>query len=113
LSRTPGQGSEVVAVTLNPAAGALAPQTGAARKRQLQEIGFARFNTRVVRNIFFITNVLRLMRKKLNKELSQSRSVVPSGHSAVAATVTEYDADSFGPNEVLSDRRYADTQVFA
>jgi hypothetical protein len=70
------------------------------RKGKLEAIGRARFDTRLVRNLFFISNVLRLVRAKLSRELTQSRNVVVSSHAAVAAGVTEYGSDPFGPNEV-------------
>lgn len=72
-----------------------------ANKARLEAIGRMRFDTRFVRNIFFISNVLRLVRLKLNRELSQSRNVLLSSHSAVAPGLTEFGADPFGPNEVL------------
>lgn len=74
---------------------------GAVSKERLQDIGKARFDTTFVRNIFFITNVVRLVRLKLNRELTQSRNVLVASHSAVAAGVTEYGSDPFGPNETL------------
>jgi hypothetical protein len=74
------------------------------RKQQLGVIGKARFDTRFVRNIFFITNVVRLLRLKLSRELTQSRNVIESSHMAVASGITEYGADPFGPNEVLASR---------
>ena len=69
-------------------------------KARLECIGRMRFDTRLVRNLFFITNVLRLVRLKLNRELTQSRSVLTSAHTAVAPGLTEYGTDPFGPNEV-------------
>jgi hypothetical protein len=45
-------------------------------------------------------NVVRLLRLKLNRELTQSRSVLVSSHMAVASGVTEYGSDPFTPNEV-------------
>jgi hypothetical protein len=67
----------------------------------LNTIGQARFDTRLVRNLFFISNVHRLVRLKLNRELTKSRNVLVSSHSAVDPSVTEYGADPFGPNEVI------------
>ena len=63
-----------------------------------------RFDTRLVRNMFFITNVLRVVRQKLNRELTQSRHLIVSSHSAVATGVTEYGADPFDTNEVYDSR---------
>ena len=87
---------------------------GLATKQRLEAIGNMRFNTRFVRNMFFITNVMRIVRMKLARELAHSRSVLRSSHMAVAASVTEYGADPFTPNEVYSssdkmgDSRYDD-----
>ena len=71
-------------------------------KRKLEWIGKSRFDTRFIRNIFFITNVVRILRLKLNRELSQSRNVLVSSHMSVAAGITEYGSDPFGPNEVYN-----------
>jgi len=68
---------------------------------RLEGIAQSRFDTRFVRNLFFITNVVRLLRLKLNRELTQSRNVVVSSHYAVASGITEYGADPFGVNQVL------------
>jgi hypothetical protein len=84
----------------------------------LEAVGKARFDTRIVRNLFFITNIQRLMRLKLNQELTQYRNVLVSNHSVVNPGVTEYGylppsstSDSrlrqYGPgNETTGDRRY-------
>jgi len=87
---------------------------GLATKQRLEAIGRMRFDTRFVRNMFFITNVMRIVRMKLARELAHSRSVLRSSHMAVAASVTEYGADPFTPNEVYTStdkmgvRRYDD-----
>ena len=73
-------------------------------RRQLEIIGRARFDTRFIRNIFFITNVTRLVRLKLHRELSHSRGVLRASHSAVDASVTEYGEDPFSPNEVWGSK---------
>ena len=70
-------------------------------KLRLEAIGKDRFDTRFIRNIFFITNVVRILRLKLNRELSQSRNVLVASHASVSAGVTEYGSDPFGPNEVI------------
>jgi hypothetical protein len=68
-------------------------------KQQLMALGKARFDTTFVRNLFFITNVVRLVRLKLNRELSQSRNVIVASDPSVSASVTEFGSDPFGPNE--------------
>ena len=70
----------------------------------LDIIGKMRFDTRFIRNVFFITNVVRILRLKLNRELTQSRNVLVSSHMSVAAGVTEYGSDPFGPNEVYDSK---------
>jgi hypothetical protein len=72
---------------------------------KLELIGRARFDTRFIRNIFFITNVTRLIRLKLHRELSHSRGVLRASHSAVDAAVTEYGEDPFSPNEVWASKQ--------
>jgi hypothetical protein len=74
-------------------------------RRKLELIGRARFDTRFIRNIFFITNVTRLIRLKLHRELSHSRGVLRASHSAVDAAVTEYGEDPFSPNEVWTSKQ--------
>lgn len=56
----------------------------------LNRVGKMRFDTRIVRNLVFITNVQRLMRLKMNQELTQYRTVLVKGHSTVNPAVTEY-----------------------
>lgn len=71
---------------------------------RLEGIAQSRFDTRFVRNLFFITNVVRLLRLKLNRELTQSRNVVVSSHYAVASGITEYGSDPFGVNQILDTK---------
>jgi len=84
----------------------------------LEMVGRARFDARIVRNLFFITNVQRVVRLQLNQELTQYRNVLVSNHSVTNPGVTEYGMippsnldnprlAAFGPgNETLADRRY-------
>jgi hypothetical protein len=71
----------------------------------LEQTGRARFDTRFVRNLFFTTCVLRLVRLKLNRELTQSRHVVVESDLSVAPGVTEYGIDPFEPNETYDSKR--------
>ena len=75
-----------------------------ANRRRLEAIGKLRFDTFFVRKLFFITNVARIIRLKLNRELTQSRSVLPTSHMSVTPGITEYDLDPFAPNEVYASR---------
>jgi hypothetical protein len=72
--------------------------------KNLENIGMMRFNTRFVRNLFFITNLTRILRLKLNQVLTQDRGLVVNAHSALAAGVMEYGAYPFNPNEVNSTK---------
>ena len=76
-------------------------------KRRLESIGLARFNSHFVRDLFFITNVTRLVRLKLNRELTHSRGVLRASHMAVAPDVTEYGMDPFGANSVFESNTRA------
>ena len=76
-------------------------------KQRLESIGFARFNSHFVRDLFFITNVTRLVRLKLNRELTHSRGVLRASHMAVAPDVTEYGMDPFGANSVFESNTRA------
>ena len=82
-------------------------------KQRLEAIGRLRFDTTMVRNMFFITNVTRLIRLKLSRELSHSRSVLRSSHMAVAAEVTEYGTDPYGPNSVYDSRTVTGRSAWA
>jgi len=65
----------------------------------LEQAGQARFNTRFIRNLVFITSTLRLVRLKLNREVTHSRKVVVENHLSIAPGVTEFGVDPFSPNE--------------
>jgi hypothetical protein len=82
-------------------------------RERLEAIGRMRFDTRFVRNMFFVTNVVRLLRLKLQRELTDGRGVLAASHQAVAAAVTEFGADPFGPNETLSSRRPGEVRRYA
>ena len=78
---------------------------GTVRNRsRLEAIGKLRFDTYFVRKLFFITNIARVLRLKLNRELTQSRSVLPTSHMSVTPGITEYDLDPFAPNETYASR---------
>ena len=87
---------------------------GAAAARKLDQVSKARFDTTLVRNLFFITNVNRVLRMALTRQLTVSRDVIRSSHPAVAVGVTEFGYDPFTPNEGPDSKymtgvsRYAD-----
>jgi hypothetical protein len=70
----------------------------------LDTIGKLRFDTRMIRNMFFITNVVRILRLKLNRDLTQSRNILVASHLAVAPGITEYGQDPFTPNESIGSK---------
>jgi hypothetical protein len=77
------------------------------QKQALTVLGHRRFDTALVRNLFFITNVYRLTRAKLNHELAQQRTIIQRGSSLVSATMTEYDSDArTGPGERAGQRQF-------
>jgi hypothetical protein len=60
--------------------------------RMLNLVGKARFDTTICRQLFFLTNVQRVLRQKMNQELTQYRNVLVSNHRIVNPSVTEYGA---------------------
>jgi len=73
-------------------------------KDKLERVGKLRFDTKLVRNVFFIANVVRLVRLKLNRDLTHSRNILVSSHASVASGITEYGIDPFDTNEVWSSK---------
>ena len=53
------------------------------------------------RNLFFITNVSRVVRLKLSRELTQTRNVIVSSHEALAAGVPIVSTPVSGTDEAL------------
>ena len=51
--------------------------------------GYERFNTQLIRNVVFITNLQRLMRYTLNLWLTKAYGAVAHNHRAIAGEVTE------------------------
>ena len=93
------------------------------RMKLLEAVGKARFDTRLIRNLVFITNVQRVLRLRLSQELTEYRNVLVKSHNAVNAGITEYGtipagavAQGYpqGPREIAGSRRYDNqTQFFA
>jgi hypothetical protein len=73
-------------------------------KLYLDFIGRRRFDSTIIRNLFFIVNVLRITRLKLNRELSSDRNVVVNSHYSVAPGITEYGIDPFNPTEDFNSK---------
>lgn len=91
------------------------------RIRRLQLAGKARFDTRLVRNLFFISNVQRVLRLRLDQELTEYRNVLIKNDATVNPGVTEYGSlparttvrdYPTGPQETESSRRYNSSRTF-
>jgi hypothetical protein len=59
-----------------------------------------RFNSYLVRDLFFITNINRLLRQVFENELTGSREVVKHGYELANAGLTEYGQYPMKPNEI-------------
>ena len=81
-------------------------------KMKLETIGKLRFDTRFVRKLMFITNVNRLLRLKLQRELLEERRAVVGSIRTLAPGVTEYGQDPFGANDVYESETYAGEHRF-
>lgn len=77
-----------------------------------QELGQARYDTKLVRNLIFITNLQRVITKALRDELVSSRGLIISSHDAVAINTTEYDIDKFAPNQTITSKRLDGSEPF-
>lgn len=75
--------------------------------------GKERFDSRLIRRLFFVTNVNRVLRQKLSRELVHDRGVVVSSHDAVAPGVTEFDRDPFQSGERIDSVSMNHTRQFA
>lgn len=82
--------------------------------RTIETLGKNRFDTRFIRNLVFVTNILRVMRLKLSQELTQYRSVLVGSHNLVHPGITEYGfveqsnrlANREAFNEMADTRQY-------
>lgn len=95
-----------------------------AKMRHLELVGKARFDASISRKLFFLTNVQRVMRERIDSELSQYRTVLPEGMRIANPSVTEFGHAPvrmrsatrgrrfIGPNEVLADRTYDSDSIF-
>ncbi len=94
-----------------------------AKLTHLAAVGKARFDTCLTRKLFFLTNVQRVMRERIDNELSQYRSVLPEGMKIADPGVTEFghapartrstrSRRFVGPNEVSTDRGYDSSEMF-
>jgi hypothetical protein len=73
-------------------------------RRVMSHLGYTRFNTNMVRNLFFISNILRIVRLQINREFTQNRNILKSSHFAISPSVTEYGISTMDPNEISSTR---------
>ena len=72
-----------------------------------ETIGNARFNTHIIRNMFFISNILRIIRLQLNREFTQNRNILKSSHFAISPAITEYGV--MDPNESFDSKMFVNT----
>jgi hypothetical protein len=75
-------------------------------KRLLQNLGKLRFDTSLVRNLVFITNLYRVMRYKLWSNTSIDRSLIASGDTIIRPDLTEYIANESLTGLKAGERRY-------
>lgn len=54
-----------------------------------------RFNTNIVRNMIFITNLFRIIRHKLESDLVDRKKILQPTHNLVDVSTTEYKLDQF------------------
>ena len=59
-------------------------------KKVLQLIGKLRFNTRFVRNLFFLVNIYRSLRLKLRIDLTYNKNLVVKSHAVIRPDNTEF-----------------------
>jgi hypothetical protein len=64
-----------------------------------------RFNSYIVRNLFFITNINRVLRQVFEKELTGSREVIKHGYELANAGLTEYGNYPMKPNETYPSKQ--------
>ena len=64
-----------------------------------------RFNTTVIRNLFFITNLNRVLRLLFEKTLTHSRNVIKHGLEFTNPSLTEYGQFPMFPNETFDSKQ--------
>lgn len=74
-------------------------------REALREVAYARFNTAVVRNLIFVTNVNRILRLSMHRALTDSQNVIVTSNSMTAFGVTEFGSDPYTRNQVLGSDR--------
>ena len=82
----------------------------------LNSIAIVRFDTTIVRNLIFITNLHRILRKTVADELTHYRSVITRAHRAPNRSLTEFGATSeYGLAEISTDGKHhsdSDSKVY-
>jgi hypothetical protein len=66
-------------------------------KDMLQAIGKMRFDTKFSRNLLWISNIQRILRLKLRRDLNWFDSRIVSEHAVLAPVITEQFGNSSGP----------------
>ena len=75
----------------------------------LGNISHARFDTVLVRNLIFITNIYRSIRLKLSRDLTYNREIIARSEAITNPKMTEFNS-----NQVVTDRhlkRYEDNTI--
>jgi hypothetical protein len=75
-------------------------------KEILQLIGKFRFDTVLVRNLFWLTNIQRMLRLKLRQDLTWFDQKVVSEHAALASGITELYGNDRQPADFPNTYRY-------
>lgn len=99
--KTDGGVNEVVNVDLSPQ-----------WMQHLTDLGSARFDTVIVRELVFITNLQRILTLKLHDEIAKGRGMVVSSTDLGNRMFTEYDTARFLPNETMYSRRLDGTDKY-
>ena len=75
-------------------------------KDTLKAYGKLRFDTKLVRNLVWLTNIQRVMRLKLRKDLTWYNSKVVSDHASIASSVTELYSKDMNVNPNMYNYKY-------
>jgi hypothetical protein len=66
--------------------------------------GYERFNTRIVRNAIFLSNIQRVIRSKLNNVFVKAHNLVERSHRVADYNITEYNA--VDPGSVTTPNKF-------
>lgn len=75
-------------------------------KRLLQVYGWLRFNTKFMRNIIWLSNIQRILRAKLRRELTWYDSTIIDSHALLASGMTELYGNDVSNRDSKNTYRY-------